>query len=73
LHRELLRAGEMTRTEMRDMFARHVKSGRIATALDLLRRVGLAERMDDLPTAGRSAERWKGLRQKRPLRPKFAP
>ena len=47
----------MTRTEIRDAFARHKDSLRISTALGLLTKLGLAH-MKREKTSGRKAERW---------------
>jgi hypothetical protein len=47
----------LTRTEVRDLFARNVSAERIGAALDVLAREGRAERRRN-PTAGRPAECW---------------
>jgi hypothetical protein len=47
----------MTRTEIRDMFARNLTGGRLGAALDLLQSRGLA-RTDMRSTRGRPAEVW---------------
>lgn len=48
----------LTRTEISNHFGRHVKSGRIVAALDLLYRHNLV-RVEQIPdTGGRMAERW---------------
>jgi hypothetical protein len=56
---EALRGMEdgMTRTEIRDLFKRHVSQKRIAVALDVLRKLGRA-RAESRPTRGRPEERW---------------
>jgi Protein of unknown function (DUF3987) len=48
----------MTRTEISDHFGRHQSAGRIARALALLQRFGLAEQRTIEGTGGRPAERW---------------
>jgi hypothetical protein len=47
----------MTRTELRDLFDRNMAAGRIAKALGLLERYGLAS-CRTVETGGRPAEKW---------------
>jgi hypothetical protein len=47
----------MSRTEMRDLFQRNAKIGRLDNALALLSRMGWIYKASE-PTAGRPAERW---------------
>jgi hypothetical protein len=47
----------LTRTDIRDLFNRHERLGRVDAALARLQEAGLAERVDE-PTAGRPIERW---------------
>ena len=48
----------MTRTEIANYFGRHQSAGRIAKALALLQKFGLAECRTVSDTGGRPAERW---------------
>ncbi|MDC0934984.1 PriCT-2 domain-containing protein [Pirellulales bacterium] len=59
LLREIRRRGDdgMSRSEMRDHFGRHKRSGEIAAALMSLRDLGLIEARK-IPTDGRPEERW---------------
>jgi len=50
-------ADGLTRTEIRDLFARHRSEGQIAAALKCLEEHGLAHPVSE-PTAGRAIERW---------------
>jgi hypothetical protein len=56
---KVLRRSElgMTRTEIRDYFARNATAGKLARALEALAELGLARR-EMVPTDGRPAERW---------------
>jgi len=51
-------ASGMTRTEIRDVFARNLSSAQVALALDVLRRANLA-RCDRRDTGGRPVEVWR--------------
>ena len=51
---------ELTRTELRDRFARHATAADMERALALLERAGLAAR-GTRPSGGRSAETWRAL------------
>jgi hypothetical protein len=46
------------RTQMSDLFARHVPSARITMVLETLRRAGKAERVPG-PTLGHGEQRWR--------------
>jgi hypothetical protein len=48
----------LSRTEMSNLFSRHVSSARITMALESLRRAEKAERMPD-PTEGHGEQRWR--------------
>ena len=48
----------LTRTELRDLFSRHVGAGRLTTALEYLASVGRAVCSTE-PTGGRPSERWR--------------
>ena len=48
----------MTRTEIRDLFQRHVSGERVGRALELLVRSKLARSASSYATGGRPAERW---------------
>jgi hypothetical protein len=47
----------LSRTEIRDLFGRHKGADRINQALGLLQKLGRVHK-EDVPTAGRPAERW---------------
>jgi hypothetical protein len=55
--RAALSDSELTRTDLRDMFGRHLSQGRIEVALGLLADKGLAHRQT-VPTDGRPTETW---------------
>jgi hypothetical protein len=48
----------MGRTEMSNLFSRHVSSARITMTLESLQRVGKAERVPG-PTVGHGEQRWR--------------
>jgi hypothetical protein len=52
------RKAGMTRTEIRDVFGRNRSGERIARALALLAKYGLADCRPETETGGRPAERW---------------
>lgn len=53
--------GGLTRTDIRDFFAKH-RSGEIGRALDSLQASGLARKSEPEETGGRPAERWYAVR-----------
>ncbi|CAN5863481.1 hypothetical protein BH24CHL4_BH24CHL4_19540 [soil metagenome] len=59
--RDALRLGPMTETEIRDLFGRHQKAGRIQQALQALRAAGVIE-CEMLETGGRPARIWKAVK-----------
>ena len=61
--RRLQRAGDdgLTRTEISDVFRRHLSADRIGAALDLLRRKGLAT-CESVSTGGRPTELWRAAK-----------
>jgi len=52
----------MTRTDIRDMFGKHLRGGEIGTALDSLQSSGLARKGEPEKTGGRPVERWYAVR-----------
>lgn len=54
-------SGPMTETDIRDLFGRHQKAGRIQTALELLLNAGLVT-FETVDTGGRPARIWKAAK-----------
>jgi hypothetical protein len=52
-----------SRTEIRDLFDRHIRGDRIAAALDVLERAGIAVRADRRASGGRPTEYWRSCSQ----------